>query len=121
MYLEGHLSSLESSAVELWLNLVNCKDHLFLFQGYHGDTSKTFFCGDVSESIKRLVKVTEECLHYGSAVCRDGALYRKIGKRISEHAEKFGYGVVDRFVGHGIGTVFHSEPLIFHHRKSLSF
>ncbi|XP_049374028.1 methionine aminopeptidase 1B, chloroplastic-like [Solanum verrucosum] len=75
--------------------------------GYHGDTSKTFFCGDVSESIKRLVKVTEECLHYGSAVCRDGALYRKIGKRISEHAENFGYGVVDRFVGHGIGTVFH--------------
>lgn len=39
----------------------------------------------------------------------------------SEHAEKFGYGVVDRFVGHGIGTVFHSEPLIFHHRKLLSF
>ncbi|KAH0767728.1 hypothetical protein KY285_003599, partial [Solanum tuberosum] len=87
--------------------------------GYHGDTSKTFFCGDVSESIKRLVKVTEECLHYGSAVCRDGALYRKIGKRISEHAEKFGYGVVDRFVGHGIGTVFHSEPLIIHHRLLL--
>ncbi|XP_015167060.1 NADP-dependent malic enzyme-like isoform X2 [Solanum tuberosum] len=86
-------------------------------KGYHGDTSKTFFCGDVSESIKRLVKVTEECLHYGSAVCRDGALYRKIGKRISEHAEKFGYGVVDRFVGHGIGTVFHSEPLIFHHPR----
>uniref|UniRef100_M0ZUH6 Malic enzyme n=1 Tax=Solanum tuberosum TaxID=4113 RepID=M0ZUH6_SOLTU len=86
-------------------------------KGYHGDTSKTFFCGDVSESIKRLVKVTEECLHYGSAVCRDGALYRKIGKRISEHAEKFGYGVVDRFVGHGIGTVFHSEPLIFHHHR----
>lgn len=36
---------------------------------------------------------------------------------LSEHAEKFGYGVVDRFVGHGIGTVFHSEPLILHHRK----
>ncbi|KAF3662585.1 Methionine aminopeptidase 1B, chloroplastic [Capsicum annuum] len=37
-----------------------------------------------------------------------------------EHAEKFGYGVVDRFVGHGIGTVFHSEPLIFHHRNDKS-
>lgn len=35
----------------------------------------------------------------------------------SEHAEKFGYGIVDRFVGHGIGTVFHSEPLILHHRE----
>ena len=36
---------------------------------------------------------------------------------ISEHAEKFGYGVVDRFVGHGVGTVFHSEPFIYHDRK----
>lgn len=35
----------------------------------------------------------------------------------SEHAEKFGFGVDNRFVGHGIGTVFHSEPLIHHHRK----
>lgn len=40
-----------------------------------------------------------------------------LNRCISEHAEKFGYGVVDRFVGHGVGTVFHSEPLIFHHRK----
>ncbi|KAK6133815.1 hypothetical protein DH2020_032526 [Rehmannia glutinosa] len=86
-------------------------------QGYHGDTSKTFLCGNVNNSMQRLVKVTEECMYKGIAVCKDGALFRKIGKRISEHAEKFGYGVVDRFVGHGIGTVFHSEPLIYHHRK----
>ncbi|PHT67413.1 Methionine aminopeptidase 1D, mitochondrial [Capsicum annuum] len=100
-------------------DIINIDVTVYL-NGYHGDTSKTFFCGDVSESIKRLVKVTEECLHYGIAVCKDGALFRKIGKRISEHAEKFGYGVVDRFVGHGIGTVFHSEPLIFHHRNDKS-
>lgn len=30
---------------------------LELEQGYHGDTSKTFFCGDVDEGFKRLVKV----------------------------------------------------------------
>lgn len=35
----------------------------------------------------------------------------------SEHAEKYGFGVVERFVGHGVGTVFHSEPIILHHRK----
>lgn len=39
------------------------------------------------------------------------------GYCLSEHAEKYGYGVVDRFVGHGVGTVFHSEPIILHHRK----
>lgn len=36
---------------------------------------------------------------------------------VSEHAEKYGFGVVERFVGHGIGTVFHSEPLIYHDRQ----
>lgn len=30
---------------------------LFVFQGYHGDTSKTFVCGNVDERTKRLVKV----------------------------------------------------------------
>ncbi|KAF3431797.1 hypothetical protein FNV43_RR26533 [Rhamnella rubrinervis] len=85
--------------------------------GYHGDTSKTFFCGNVDGAVKRLVKVTEECMERGIAVCKDGATFKKIGKRISEHAERYGYGVVERFVGHGVGTVFHSEPIILHHRN----
>ncbi|PWA52957.1 Peptidase M24A, methionine aminopeptidase, subfamily 1 [Artemisia annua] len=97
-------------------DIINIDVTVYL-NGYHGDTSKTFLCGNVDEATKRLVKVTEECLERGIAVCKDGALFRKIGKRISEHAEKFGYGVVERFVGHGVGTVFHSEPLIFHHRN----
>ncbi|CAL5421525.1 unnamed protein product [Camellia sinensis] len=100
-------------------DIINIDVTVYL-NGYHGDTSKTFLCGNVSDSMKRLVKVTEECLQKGIAVCKDGALFRKIGKRISEHAEKFGYGVVDRFVGHGVGTVFHSEPVIYHHRNDKS-
>ncbi|GJZ01540.1 methionine aminopeptidase 1B, chloroplastic [Tanacetum coccineum] len=47
------------------------------------------------------LKVTEECLERGIAVYKDGALFRKIGNLISEHVEKFGYGIVDRFVRHG--------------------
>lgn len=97
-------------------DIINIDVTVYL-NGYHGDTSKTFCCGDVSPQLKRLVKVTEECLERGIAVCKDGALFRKIGKRISERAEKFNYGVVDRFVGHGVGTVFHSEPVIYHHRN----
>ncbi|GJX37439.1 methionine aminopeptidase 1B, chloroplastic [Tanacetum coccineum] len=64
--------------------------------------------------------VTEECLERGIVVCKDKALFRKIEKRISEHAEKLGYAIVDCFVGHGVGTVFHSEPLIFHHQPILT-
>ncbi|KAL8549398.1 hypothetical protein ACS0TY_008290 [Phlomoides rotata] len=97
-------------------DIINIDVTVYL-NGYHGDTSKTFLCGNVNPALQRLVKVTEECMYKGIAVCKDGALFRKIGKRISEHAEKYGFGVVERFVGHGIGTVFHSEPLIFHERN----
>uniref|UniRef100_A0A803MU56 Methionine aminopeptidase n=1 Tax=Chenopodium quinoa TaxID=63459 RepID=A0A803MU56_CHEQI len=95
-------------------DIINIDVTVYL-NGYHGDTSKTYLCGNVNDAMKRLVKVTQECLEKGIAVCKDGASFRKIGKVISEHAEKHNYGVVDRFVGHGVGTVFHSEPIIYHH------
>ncbi|KAJ6982238.1 methionine aminopeptidase 1B [Populus alba x Populus x berolinensis] len=69
------------------------------------ETLQKHFCGNVSDGIKRLVKGTEECLERGIDVCKDGASFKKIGKRISEHAEKYGFGVVEHFVGHGVGTV----------------
>ncbi|OMO90208.1 hypothetical protein CCACVL1_07464 [Corchorus capsularis] len=97
-------------------DIINIDVTVYL-NGYHGDTSKTFLCGDVAGPLERLVKVTEECMEKGIAVCKDGASLKKIGKRISEHAEKYGYGVVERFVGHGVGTIFHSEPIIMHHRN----
>lgn len=97
-------------------DIINIDVTVYL-NGYHGDTSKTFLCGDVSKEMKRLVKVTQECLEKGISVCKDGASFRKIGKIISDHAERHNYGVVDRFVGHGVGTVFHSEPVIYHHRN----
>ncbi|CAF2051023.1 unnamed protein product [Brassica napus] len=98
-------------------DIINIDVTVYL-DGYHGDTSRTFFCGEVDEGFKRLVKVvTEECLENGIAVCKDGASFKKIGKTISEHAEKCGYNVVERFVGHGVGPVFHSEPLIYHYRN----
>uniref|UniRef100_A0A803KV61 Peptidase M24 domain-containing protein n=1 Tax=Chenopodium quinoa TaxID=63459 RepID=A0A803KV61_CHEQI len=100
--------------------LLFVKSNIRVSQGYHGDTSKTYLCGNVNDAMKRLVKVTQECLEKGIAVCKDGASFRKIGKTISEHAEKHNYGVVDRFVGHGVGTVFHSEPIIYHHKPILT-
>lgn len=97
-------------------DIINIDVTVYL-NGYHGDTSKTFLCGKVNEPIQRLVRVTEECLQRAISVCKDGASFKKIGKRISEQAERYGYGVVERFVGHGVGTVFHSEPIILHHRN----
>lgn len=43
---------------------------LKLQQGYHGDTSKTFFCGDVDEGFKRLVKVEYDSPSSPCCLCR---------------------------------------------------
>ncbi|KAL6843723.1 hypothetical protein ACP4OV_026294 [Aristida adscensionis] len=98
-------------------DIINIDVTVYL-NGYHGDTSKTFLCGEVDEASKRLVKVTEECLLRGISVCKHGSSFKKIGRRISEHAERQGFGVVECFVGHGVGRVFHSEPIIYHQRNN---
>lgn len=61
------------------------------------------------------------CIIVLHAICFWYCLYNSkhhfFYNNLSEHAEKFGYHVVDHFVGHGVGTIFHSEPIIIHNRK----
>ncbi|KAH8938785.1 hypothetical protein BDL97_15G000300 [Sphagnum fallax] len=88
-------------------------------QGYHGDTSKTFYCGTVDDDAKQLVEVTREALDKAIAICGPGVEFKKIGATINEIADMYRYGVVEHFVGHGVGAVFHSAPSILHNRKGL--
>lgn len=88
-----------------------------LVDGYHGDTSKTFFVGKPSPVAKRLVEVTEECLRRGIAEVKPGARTGDIGAAIQEYAEAQGFSVVRNFAGHGVHRVFHTEPEILHYGK----
>lgn len=86
-----------------------------LLDGYHGDTSKTFFVGTPSPIAKKLVEVTEECLRRGIAEVKPGARIGDIGAAIQEYAEAEGFSVVRDFVGHGVSRIFHTSPEIPHH------
>ena len=88
-----------------------------IVDGFHGDTSRTFFVGEVSPELKKLVEVTWECLQRGIAQVKPGVRIREIGGAIQDYAESFGYGVVREYVGHGIGRIFHEEPQIPHYRS----
>jgi methionyl aminopeptidase len=88
-----------------------------IVDGYHGDTSKTFFVGTPSPEAQRLVEVTEECLYRGINAVRAGGRIGDIGAAIQEYAESFGYSVVRNFVGHGIGRTFHTQPQVPHFGK----
>lgn len=85
-----------------------------LLEGYHGDTSRTFFVGNPSPSAQKLVQVTHECMLRGIAEIKPGARIGDIGAAIQAHAEANGFAVVRDFVGHGVGRQFHTEPSVPH-------
>ena len=85
------------------------------FKKFHGDTNKTFFVGNVSAELQKLVEVTYECMEKGIAQALAGARLGNIGHAIETHAHAHGYSVVREYCGHGIGREFHEEPQVFHH------
>lgn len=86
-----------------------------IVDGYHGDTSKTFFVGTPSPVAKQLVDVTYESMMQGIAAVKPGARVGDIGAAIQEYAEAEGFSVVRDFVGHGVNTTFHTAPQIPHY------
>ncbi|EYU44385.1 hypothetical protein ABFS82_08G048500 [Erythranthe guttata] len=98
-------------------DIINIDVTVYL-NGYHGDTSVTYFVGEVDEKARNLVKVTKECLDKAISICAPGVELKRIGKKIHDHADEHRYGVVQQFVGHGVGRTFHSEPVVLHYRNN---
>lgn len=88
-----------------------------ILDGYHGDTSRTFFVGTPSPLAKKLVEVTRECMMRGIAEVKPGARIGDIGAAIQEYAESNGFSVVRDFVGHGVNRIFHTAPQVPHYGK----
>ena len=82
------------------------------YDGFVGDTAITVPVGEISDELKQLIKVTEECLERGINECWPGKNVGDIGAAVQEHADKFGYGIVRDYTGHGIGRQMHEDPQI---------
>ncbi|QLE84871.1 MULTISPECIES: type I methionyl aminopeptidase [Shewanella] len=90
--------------------------------GYHGDTSKMFFVGDVSPKNKRLCRITQESLYEAIKKVRPGMKLGEIGTIIEKYikSKKTGlekYTIVKDYCGHGIGSTFHEEPQVMHYKN----
>lgn len=92
-------------------------DVTLILDGWHGDSSRMYFVGDVPRRAQRLVEVTYEALMRGIAAVRPGATTGDIGAAIQEFAESERCSVVRDFCGHGIGRLFHDEPNILHYGR----
>lgn len=83
-----------------------------IYQGFHGDAAFTMPIGEVAPEAQTLIDVTEEGMWAGIRAVRPGARLGDIGAAISEIGQKNGYGVVEEYLGHGIGRQMHEEPQV---------
>lgn len=83
--------------------------------GAHGDNCATFLVGDVDEESRLLVERTEQAMLRGIKAALPGRAVNVIGRVIEKYAQRFGYGVVRDYTGHGVGPVFHSGLVIPHY------
>ena len=78
--------------------------------GFHGDSANTFGVGKISEEAEKLIAVTRESFFRGVKMAAKGKRVGDIGSEICGYAEGLGYGVVRKFVGHGVGHDLHEDP-----------
>lgn len=82
------------------------------YNGFVGDTAFTAPVGEVTDELKQLIRVTEECLNLAIEQCHPNRRVGDIGWAVQHHAEKYGYGIVRDYTGHGIGRSMHEAPQI---------
>jgi len=88
-----------------------------IIDGWHGDTSKTFFVGQPKVRAQKVVEVARQALEIGIEVVRPGATLGDIGHAIQSYVEGEKCSVVREYCGHGIGRVFHEDPQVLHFGK----
>ena len=80
--------------------------------GFYGDTSRTFFVGEVAGAARTLTEVAEKAMFKGIEEVRPFATTGDIGFAINKYVTKHGFHVVREIGGHGIGKIFHDDPFV---------
>ena len=82
-----------------------------IVEGWHGDAAITVAIGEVSDDVRRLMRVTEDALWAGIAAARLGGRVTDISHAVESSVRAQGdYGILEDYVGHGIGTAMHMPP-----------
>jgi len=80
------------------------------YKGYHCDNAATFPAGKVSPAAQALMDTTAQSLYKGIDEARVGNRVGDISSAVQKYVESFGYSVVRKYVGHGVGKEMHESP-----------
>ena len=81
-----------------------------IYRGFHADAACTYAIGEVTPQASALSAAAKEALWEGLGKARPGARIGDIGAAVEAVARREGYGVVEGYVGHGIGREMHEKP-----------
>ena len=85
--------------------------------GFHGDTSRTFYVGEVSKKAQAITECAYQAMIKGIEQVRAGHTTGDIGFAIQKYSIRKGFYPVREIGGHGIGRDFHSSPFVPSHGK----
>lgn len=83
-----------------------------LYQGFHLDTTTTFFVGEADQTTKEFVQRGREILDAAIFQATLGNSIYDISLEMERGLQRYNYGVVYQLTGHGIGTQLHMEPSV---------
>ena len=89
-----------------------------IVDGWHGDAAVTVPVGDVAPELTELMRVCEESMWRGFAAARLGGRLTDISAAVESYVHSQGsYGIVEEYVGHGIGTEMQQAPQVPNYGK----
>jgi methionyl aminopeptidase len=89
--------------------------------GWHGDSARGVIVGTADPEDQRLSDVTEEAMWRGIAALAGGQRVGDIGNAIDDFVGSVPgkpLGILEDYVGHGIGTAMHQAPDVLNYRTN---
>jgi methionyl aminopeptidase len=83
-----------------------------ILAGWHGDAAVTVPVGECAPDLLALSAVTEQALWAGLAAVRPGGRLSDVGHAVESVVRPHGYGLLEDYTGHGIGTAMHEPPYV---------
>jgi methionyl aminopeptidase len=84
-----------------------------IVDGWHGDSAVTVPVGEITPELQRLIEVCEESMWRGIGAGLAESRLSDIGHAVETYVRGEGdYGIVEEYVGHGIGTQMHMDPAV---------
>lgn len=97
-----------------------------IMKGWNGDAALTVVLPDPSRpertsAQEKLSRVTEEAMWHGIATLSRATHLNEVGEAIAAHVRKEStFGIVEEYIGHGIGRKMHEAPPVFNYPVSFA-